>query len=177
MGGSKVRKIRLVINIFVVWMLTGIWHGANWNFVFWGITYAILICFEKLSGLPGRLNGIAKIIYRGVVLLVVNFEWVIFRADGLAAGLSYIKHMIFSCGYAAANARALFLVKENWMFLIAAILFATPVIPYIEKCVENHKVLRAVYGTIFVIVNLALFLWAVSYVVAGANNPFAYANF
>ncbi|MDR2864906.1 MAG: MBOAT family protein [Spirochaetaceae bacterium] len=92
LGGSRVKtKQRLVLNLFVVWMLTGVWHGANWNFVFWGFFYFVLLAFEKLSALPEKLEHsfIGAQVYRVFTLFFVMFGWVFFRANGFKNAVKY----------------------------------------------------------------------------------------
>ncbi len=179
LGGSRVKsKVRLYVNLLAVWLLTGIWHGASWNFVFWGLGYFVLISFEKTVGWPEKINSnLGKGIYRIFTLLIINFQWVIFRSPGLMNGIRYIKGMLSFQTSELADARTLFLMRDYFAFIAAAILFATPVIPWVEKKVEKSKVLSNIYNVIFVISLSAMFLWALSYVIAGQNNPFAYANF
>lgn len=178
LGGSRVKKGRLCLNLLAVWLLTGIWHGANWNFVVWGLSYFAVIAFEKLSGMPGRLKKRpAKVLYRIAALLFINFEWVLFRAGGLREGLAYIKVMLMGMSNSLADKRLLFLMKDNVVFLLAALILCFPVVPYLEKYLENGKLPKAVCDIFFAAVNVLLFIWSVSFVVAGQNNPFAYANF
>lgn len=179
LGGSRVKsKGRLYLNLLAVWAFTGIWHGASWNFIFWGLGYFVLIAFEKTTGWPEKFRSrAAKVLYRVFTLLVVNFQWVIFRAEGIRAGLTYIKCMLLAPANALADARALFLLKDNLAFILAGILLCFPVVPWIEKKMEQNKAARAIWNLAVILVNAALFLWAVSFVVSGQNNPFAYANF
>ncbi len=179
LGGSRVnKKYRIYLNLFVVWTLTGIWHGSAWNFVFWGLGYFILISFEKATGLPDKLNSkILKTIYRILTLLFINFQWVMFRADNIIHGLKYIKHMFFCEPNPLTDARTLFLIKDYFIFILFALLFCFPVIPWIEQKTEKNKMLHTAFQAVLMIATFALFMWAVSFVVSGQNNPFAYANF
>lgn len=179
LGGSRVdSKAKLYRNLFAVWFLTGIWHGANWNFIFWGLAYFCVIAFEKSVGLPNKLqSNVAKTVYRICSILFVNFMWVIFRADGLGAGLAYIKAMIWNSANPLADSRALFLLKDNFVFVVFGLLFCFPVMPTLEKWCQRGKISIVVWNVAMVVVNLGLFLCALSFVVAGLNNPFAYANF
>lgn len=178
-GGSRVKnKNRVYLNLFVVWLLTGIWHGSSWNYIFWGLAYFIVIAFEKTTGWPEKLESrLCRILYRIGTLLFINFQWVIFRADGMKAGLMYMKSMVWCPQNALADARAGFLFRDNFVFIIAAILLCFPIIPSLEKYFEKRKSTRLVWNTVLAIINGMLFLWAVSLVIAGRNNPFAYANF
>ena len=179
LGGSRVNsRLRLYINLFIVWLLTGLWHGASWNFVFWGLAYFVIIAFEKTTGLPDKLsNRFLKIIYRIFSLLFINFQWVIFRADGLRAGMEFIHNMFFAFNNPLANTRALFLLKDNIAFVTAGVLLCFPIIPWIEERCKKNLMIQVIYNVTFAVVIAALFLWAISFIVSGQNNPFAYANF
>ena len=104
LGGSRVSKPRLVLNLFVVWALTGIWHGANWTFLAWGLLYFVLLTFEKLSGL-GKKNYWWGHIYTMVFVII---GWVIFRSTGMGTAMLISRQCLASeqkalwtrqCGY------------------------------------------------------------------------------
>ena len=179
LGGSRCEKKRRVyFNLLVVWVLTGLWHGASWNFVVWGLVYFAAIAFERLTNLPGRLrHRWGKALYRVFTLLLIHFQWVLFRAKDLPSGLEYLRRMVVYVPNRLADTRALFLLKDYWFFILAAVLLCFPVVPWLERKLRGRKVLRAVCGAAAALVLLAAFAWSVSLVVAGLNNPFAYANF
>ena len=170
LGGSRVNKARLIINLFVVWTLTGIWHGANWTFIIWGLLYCVLLIIEKLSGLH-KLNKLkpVRIIYS---ILFVIIGWVIFRASSVENAFSYLGAMFGSTGIAVDNT-ALFYLKENAVCFVIAIISSTPVLR-----VVYNKYLSNKGGRIFVMVFLIMmFLLSVVYIVKGTYNPFIYFNF
>ena len=179
LGGSRAKKrSRCCMNLFVVWALTGLWHGASWNFLFWGLGYFLAIWFEKLTGWPERFRSKAgKHLYRVAALLFINFQWVIFRAEGLRAGLRYVRSMLYCAADPLADARALFLLKDYLAFILAAIMLCFPIVPWLEKRLARWRASRAAWEVAVVLANGFLLVWAVSFVVAGRNNPFAYANF
>lgn len=181
LGGSRVdKKWKLYRNLFVVWLLTGLWHGASWNFVVWGLLYFVFIAFEKATNLPNRLpSRLLRAIYRLFCLGIINTLWVIFRSKDLAQAVVFLKHMFFmDNGNTLKNARAWFLLKDNVVFLLCALLFCTPVIPMVErKCKEAAKKGFEIYQVCYLLILVALFLIALSYVISGSNNPFTYANF
>lgn len=178
LGGSRVREIRLAVNLLIVWILTGIWHGSAWNFVIWGIGYFIAIAFEKFSGLPDIIKSrMGRIIYRVGVLLFINFQWVIFRSSDLLNGLRFIKRMFICVNNPLADSRTLFLLKDYGVFIVVAIILSFPIIPWIEKRFgQNQKSANIIRVVQVAIVGLS-FVWAISCVISGLNNPFAYANF
>lgn len=179
LGGSRVAsRLRLYMNLMTVWLLTGLWHGASWNFIVWGMLYFIAIAVEKASGYPDKIKSrFLKSFYRIWVVLFINFQWVIFRAGGLRVGLKYIRCMFWTPANALADFRALFLLKDNWIYIIAAIILCFPIGPWIEKQCKKKECLHILWNVGVLITNAAFFLIAVSYVVAGQNNPFLYANF
>lgn len=178
LGGSRCKKWRVYLNLLVVWTLTGIWHGAAWNFILWGVGYFVLIAFEKATGLPDRLRSkVGKFIYRVFTLLFVNFQWVMFNSTSLRSGASFIKHMMIYTPNALADKRALFLMKDNWFFILSAMLLCFPIVPWIEKKLENRKKALGVFQVIIGIIVALSAVWALSFIISGQNNPFAYANF
>ena len=179
LGGSRSKsKSRVYFNLLVVWLLTGIWHGAAWNFVVWGLGYFAVIAFERLTNLPGRLRSKwGRAVYRILTLLFINFQWVLFNAKDLTSGLRYIKQMLIPSPNALADARALFLLKDYWFFILVAVILCFPLIPRLHQKLKSRKTARTVFEAALALVLLAGFAWSVSLVVAGLNNPFAYANF
>ena len=95
LGGSRVGRGRLVLNLAVVWFLTGLWHGANWTFIFWGCLYGVLICFEKMTGWAKRVEASSVLgwLWRPVTLLAVMLGWVLFRAPSLGVAGSHLAAM------------------------------------------------------------------------------------
>lgn len=179
LGGSRNKnKFKVYFNLFVVWVFTGIWHGASWNFVAWGLGYFALISFERITGMPERLKTkIGKLIYRIFTLIFINCQWILFRADGIVAGLRFIKRLFICENNHLTNMRTLFLIKDYFSFILCAILLCFPIVPWIGKRLKSRKILHAIYEVVFGIIVIGLFFWAVSFVVSGQNNPFAYANF
>ncbi|MDR0937467.1 MAG: MBOAT family protein [Oscillospiraceae bacterium] len=176
LGGSRVKKPRLVFNLFVVWFLTGFWHGANYNFIVWGLLYFVFVTFEKLAGIPKRLKSpIGRGFYRIIALLVIIGGRVLFRATSGSAALGYSLSMVGLTGN-ADNAMTLFVTfREHWFFLAAALVCTTPALKILgEKLAVRFS--RA-YPVARHVCYFAVFLWAISYIVMGAHNPFIYFNF
>ncbi len=177
LGGSRKGKCRVYFNLFVVWILTGLWHGLSLNFVIWGLGYFILISFERLSGITKRLKTKpAKIIYRVFSLFFINIEWVIFKAKSASHAFSYIARMFYSPDN-SADKRTLLLLNDYWLFIVLAVLFCFPIIPTLEKKLEDKSSLKKAYDIVYGIVLIVVFVLAVSFIISGQNNPFAYGNF
>ena len=179
LGGSRSKsKIRVCFNLLVVWVLTGIWHGAAWNYVIWGLGYFVVISFEKMTGYPDKIKSkLIKGLYRIATLVFIIFQWVIFRANNLTYGLKYIKRMVIYNSNPLADKRTMFLIKDYAFFLIIAILLCFPVVPWLDEKLEKNKYIHTVYEVIIGVLVVLGYVWAISYVVSGQNNPFAYANF
>ncbi|MBQ6326833.1 MAG: MBOAT family protein [Clostridia bacterium] len=179
LGGSRVKsRTRLFFNLLAVWLLTGLWHGANWTFVCWGLFYWILVALEKATGLPQRLKRkLTRGIYRLLCLVFIVFLWVLFRSPSLHHALLYIRAMVLHRSVPIQNLRAAFLLRDNWFFLLAGMLFCFPIIPWCEKRLANRGEWGAAWGLLLSAGILLVFLWGVSFIIAGSNNPFLYANF
>ncbi len=179
LGGSRCKNVvRLCFNLLVVWILTGIWHGSTWNFVVWGLAYFALITFEKITGLPVRLKTRAgQLCYRLFSLLFINFQWVLFRAEGLKIGLRFIKRMLILQNDPVGEMRALFLIKDYAFFIFVSLILCVPIVRWCDDKTSEKAMISAAWHILIYAISGFAFLWALSFVVAGQNNPFAYANF
>lgn len=178
LGGSRAGKPRLFFNLFVVWILTGLWHGANWNFVAWGLGYFVLISAEKILRLPERFKTrIGRTCYRIFTLFFINLQWVMFRCNSFSQGKSYIKAMFGNVSLEIPDTRAAFLFKDYFIFILMALLFTMPIVPALKKKCTESKRLEILYQTGTAIVVMFLFTVAFSFVVSGQNSPFLYGNF
>ena len=173
LGGSRVtNKSRLVLNLFVVWFLTGVWHGANWTFIIWGLMYFVLITLEKLSDFENKLKklGILKYIY---TMFFVILGWVIFRSNNLVQAITYIGNM-FGIGVTGIiNDQFYLYFIENRYFFLCATLFSMPITRVFTKKIDNYKIVAPVY----IIILMLTFIISISYIFKGSYNPFIYFNF
>ena len=121
LGGSRVNsKLRLVFNLFVVWLATGIWHGASWNFILWGVLYGVIITVEKLCSIP-KLSDKRKafsIPYQIFTMIMVIFGWVLFRAENLGLAANYLRTMLGLAGKPLFDTTAGFYLREYLVLLI-----------------------------------------------------------
>ena len=169
LGGNRVSKPRLVFNLFVVWLLTGMWHGANWTFIAWGLMYFVILTFERFSGL-GKKNYWWGHIY---TMLLVIIGWVIFRSTGMGNAFLYIKAM-FGIGAKGIVDKAVWAyIAQNWLYFVLAIGGCAPIVPWIEERMKGNRVWQAVYA-VAVVVCLGV---SVSFICNNAYNPFIYFNF
>lgn len=173
LGGSRVdTKLKLVRNLFIVWILTGVWHGANWTFIAWGFLYFVLITTEKLTRFE-RTSGL-RILKHIYTLFFVCIGWVLFRSIDLPGAFSYLGTM-FGAGGIYTDSLARFYFLDNIIFIILAIICSTPLFSYLKKRINYHElVISNILTPIFYI--LLLFV-SITYIVKGAYNPFIYFNF
>ncbi len=177
LGGSRVKKkIKLLRNLFFVWILTGIWHGASWNFVLWGIMYFVLIAFEKMSGYPEKLQkDIYKVIYRLFAMVAIVIGWVVFRANGISDAIKYLKSLIGVGTTGLWDYTFIEFFMEYKLFMILGIVLSTPIIEFInERFNFQDSLAKEVAKTA---IYMMLFIVSVSYLVVESYNPFIYFNF
>ncbi|MGI5892419.1 MAG: MBOAT family O-acyltransferase [Bacillota bacterium] len=171
LGGSRVKShFRLIFNLLMVWMFTGIWHGANWTFLLWGIFYFVFITIEKVTGFEQKMPSIWQHVY---TLIVVLFGWVLFRAADLSQAVSYIQTMLGLSGNIPIDKYTLFYLKEYGIFYIIGALASLPIIPAIRKKITNIRILNIPLTVIL----LSLFIFSVSFIIKGNYNPFIYFKF
>ncbi len=177
LGGSRVGKGKLLRNLFAVWLFTGVWHGAAWQFIVWGLMYGLLVAFEKLSGIPGRLRTKAgKGLYAALTLLIVNAGWVLFGAQSFDAALCQLGAML-GLGAAGAADPARFLFSESWVFLAAGAVLATPLIPRALRKLTAGREDRPLVAVGRAALYLLLLALSVSFLAMGSHNPFIYFTF
>lgn len=168
LGGSRVGKLRLLFNILTVWMLTGFWHGAEWNFILWGLYFAVLLIIEK-TFLLKKLNN-SNVISRIYVLMLVIISFVIFNSTSLKEAFDYIGGMFGVGNYPIISTETIFYLKNYCFVLILALIGATP-LP--KKLALKFKVSQWLEPFVLV----ALLVIATAYLVDGSFNPFLYFRF
>ena len=177
LGGSRVGKGKLLRNLFAVWLFTGIWHGAAWQFIVWGLMYGVLVTFEKFSRIPDRLRSRpAKGFYALLTLLIVNAGWVLFGAESLDAALYQLGAML-GVGAVGSPELALSLLRESWVFLAAGVLFSMPVLPRLRRKLRAKGEERPLRAAGEAAVYLLLLILSVSFLAMGSHNPFIYFTF
>ncbi len=177
LGGSRVKMPRLILNLLIVWLLTGIWHGAAYTFIVWGLWYFLLLVTEKLLVKPDGRGRIFRVFWRIFTLLCVNLGWVIFNSPDIGYGLRYCAAMFGLYGdQTGMSGEMLFYLHEYGFYIFTALLFSMPLMSFVGKKLKNNK-LSGVAGIIEAPVLALLFLWAVSFLLVGAHNPFIYFNF
>lgn len=181
LGGSRVKsKLRLVFNLSVVWLATGIWHGASWNFILWGVLYGVIIIFEKLLSIPQRVEKSLplRIFYQIFSMIMVVFGWVLFRATDLPSAWSFLKAMLGFTQAGFVNPLTTRTFLDFAVLLLFGLVCSTPLIPFIKgKLQVKIKNGIIVCNAITYAVQFILFVLSISFIVMNAHNPFIYFNF
>ena len=168
LGGNRVRKPRWVLNLFIVWLLTGIWHGANWTFVLWGMIYFSVLLLEKLTGIDKKNSFMTHI----WTMLIVIVAWVFFRAADIRTGWDYLSAMlgINASGFSGTDfTNAL---RNTWIVLMIALVGVTPVVSRFFSLMKE-KNMCWIENTWLIL----LFGISILKVVSSTYNPFIYFNF
>lgn len=173
LGGSRVNKPRLVFNLFVVWLLTGIWHGANWTFIIWGLMYFILLTIEKLTGF-GKFLEKSKIFNWIYTMFFVVLGWVLFRSNSIVDAVIYFKSMFGVNSNVLCDETFKEYFLQILIYLVFGILFSFPFIPKIRGKLKKYC---SLYDVCYVVIMMALLIVSISNIVSDSYNPFIYFNF
>ena len=169
LGGSRVNILKNIRNILIVWILTGFWHGASWNFIFWGLYYGILLLLEKfvLKKYIDKLPDFVKHIY---TIVLVFIGWMIFAFDDSKYLFEFIKALTSN---KFVDSAFLYYFKNYFLILVIATLFSLPVYPKVKEKMNNTIFTSLLSISIYVI----LFIVTLSYLVSDTYNPFLYFRF
>lgn len=175
LGGSRAGKAKTVRNIFIVWLLTGFWHGAAWNFVIWGMYYFVLLLCEK-NGLLKRLEKCPPAVRHMYALFFINLGWVIFSYDRLPALYHALRNLFGMGGLPVSNTRTVYWVLSYGLFLLIACVAATPLPKRLAvKILRRTKPVAAgIMETLFMLLVLTL---STAFLASDAFNPFLYFRF
>ncbi len=169
LGGNRRKTPRVIFNLLVVWLLTGLWHGAAWNFALWGLYYGVLLIFEKFV-LSDALERIPTPVRHLLTMLIVMCGWVLFSAPDLSGALLYLKAMFG--GGALADGTGAYLLTTNLAVLVCGAFCATPLYRRILERFDAKWVFRA-----GIVAYPLLFALCVVFLVSETYNPFLYFRF
>ncbi len=170
LGGSRVKKERHILNLMIVWMLTGLWHGASWNFVLWGLYYGVLLVIEKYL-LKDTLEKAPDFVKHGYTLLLVLFGWVLFSNTELSGMARFLANMFGIGASGLADTAFLYYFRSNLVLMILGILCCGKGMRKLYvKCSEKVPAVGMVICAV-------LFLLSAAYLVYGSYNPFLYFRF
>ena len=178
LGGSRQGELCTIFNLLVVWMLTGIWHGAGWNFLFWGLWFAFFLILEKLF-LGDILESVPKVFGRIYTLAVVLISWVFFALESPGEILAYLQAMFGMNGIGPVNSLAMFLCNEYLVLLVIALVACLPLGSRLVHALKSSKTgpAMALYRLGEKVIPAVLLLLSVAYIVDASYNPFLYFRF
>ncbi|GMQ65101.1 MBOAT family O-acyltransferase [Vallitalea maricola] len=175
-GGNRVSKLKVYRNLFVVWFLTGLWHGASWNFVLWGLYFGLIIALEK-AFLLKFINRLWKPIRHVYALLLILIGWVLFSFDNLTDSIQYLKIMFGLGGVPILNNQFVYYLYTNLILFITLIFLSTPIIKKkYEMQVKGNANSKLQTIVVPSILFLILFI-STAYLVDSTYNPFLYFRF
>ena len=176
LGGNRVSILKHIRNIFIVWMLTGLWHGASWNFIIWGLYFGVILIIEKyfLNKVLEKLPKVIRIIYTSFVVMI---SFIIFSSNNLDSAFTIIKGLFSFKSLSLSNNFILYYVKSYGFILIMGIIFSTPLIKNIIEKLRSKKILNNIINIIEVIVILLILLIVTSMLIDSSYNPFLYFRF
>jgi len=176
LGGNRVCKLKWIRNIAVVWVVTGLWHGAAWNFIIWGLYFGVVLTLEKLFFMK-YLEKIPALVRRCYVLVTVTFSFVIFHLEGAAEIAEYLKGMAGFGGVPLINSESVYYLRSFAFVLILAVIGATPVPrDLVNRIKQRPKWGRAIkmLTPVFIV---AVMLIATAYIIDSSFSPFLYFRF
>ena len=174
LGGNRVSKIKHIRNLLIVWFLTGLWHGAAWNFVAWGLYYGVILIIEKylLSPVLDRLPDVVRHIY-SIVLVVIG--WVLFFSSSFGQAADYIRVMSGAGAHGFADRESMYLLTSNLILWLILIFGSTPLVHFrYEHMLRSKKWNTTIINSV---VYAALFIVCIAYLVTETYNPFLYFRF
>ena len=174
LGGNRVKPIRHIFNIVVVWAATGFWHGASWNFILWGLLYAVLLLFEKYV-LPPKFRFAVPMHIYTLLFLVLGF--VLFDSASVGEALQYFKTMFGLAGIPAANTASLYYLRSNLVLLLVAVIGATPLPKRIYEKIGETAVGGRILAVLTPSAAVASVAVCTAYLIDGSFNPFVYFRF
>ena len=175
LGGNRLGKKRQIFNILVVWFLTGFWHGAQWNFILWGVYFSILLIIEKLW-LYKKLEN-SKLFSRIYTLFFIAISFVIFNVNTVGEIGTYLKNMFFMGGSALVGAEYIYYLKSYGLILMICVIGATSLPKKIYGLCRKNGITDKCLVVIEPVVLVAILLLSTAYLVDGSFNPFLYFRF
>lgn len=168
LGGNRVKKPRWILNLLIVWTLTGVWHGANWTYIAWGMLYFVFLVIEKLTGIEKKL-GIFSHIY---TLIIVILLWVIFRSSSISSAIIYIGNMFGVGANGFVDSAAIEYWKNTKLLFLTALVGCTP---WVKMISERLSKINAEWITS--LMTVVVFFFSILNVISSTYNPFIYFNF
>lgn len=176
LGGNRVSRGRWIFNLLIVWSLTGLWHGDSWNFILWGLYFAILLIIENLflQNILSKLPALIQHIYAKFFIII---SFVIFNNENIKDLWSSLYNMFNFRGLDLYNDFATYYLKSYTVLLIVSVIGATPILKNIIQKINKNVTGQKVISTINPILNIVLLVVVTAYLIDGSFNPFLYFRF
>lgn len=174
LGGNRVSNIKWIRNIFIVWFLTGFWHGASWNFILWGLYFGVILIIEK-KFLKKYLDKtkVFKYIYTSLIVVI---SFLIFNASSLGSIVTELKNMFGINRIPLVGPESIYYLKNYLVLLIISVIGATPLIKNVSSRLQSTK-FRTVLNVLEPIVYITLLVLSTSFLIDESFNPFLYFRF
>lgn len=175
LGGNRVPVRKHIANILLVWLFTGLWHGAGYNFVLWGVNYGVLLIVEKYVIKPDNRNRVIKALYRVITLLLININWALFKSTSEFGGIhAFLKIIRSMCCFRneIVGEIDVYTINMYGKYLLLSLVCLMPIGKLFRKIVKKPFPIEVTFLVLFI-----AFYVAISYIIMGSNNPFIYFNF
>ena len=176
LGGNRVSRVRWIFNLLIVWSLTGLWHGDSWNFILWGLYFALLLIIENLF-LQNILNKLPALIQHIYAKFFIIISFVIFNNENIKDLWSSLYNMFNFRGIDLYNDFSTYYLKSYTVLLIVSVIGATPILKNIIQKINKNVTGQKVISTINPILNIVLLVVVTAYLIDGSFNPFLYFRF
>lgn len=180
LGGNRKGKTRTIINLFIVWFLTGMWHGASWNYILWGLYFFVFLVIEK-NWLLKKFQRLPHFVSHIYALVIIYFGWILFKFEDLAGVGITLKGMLGLNGNGFSNMQVSLAFKNNIFFLIFVIIASTPLLKTIHtKVVQWFRQRNAIPYIVYayeIILPVVLLILSTMALVGNSYNPFLYFQF
>ena len=173
LGGNKRGKLIQFRNIIIVWLTTGLWHGASWNFIIWGLYFGFILYFEKIF-LKKILGKLPKILCNLYTMIIVIIGWVFFDSNNLSSAIDYIKVM-FGFGNVNCDSLGMYLFSTNVLLIVISIIISTNVLNKTIEQMKKYFKMNDLIITVFI--KIMIFIISIAYLISETYNPFLYFRF
>lgn len=183
LGGNRGGKLKTLRNLFLVWLFTGIWHGANWTFLLWGLTWFAVLAIQRFLPHRPTLRLAPLWLRRFLTFLLVNATWVLFRADSVGEAFSFLGTMLLWNAPPIWSVQTGYFLTQNWVVLVAAALACAPTATWLRSQLlhlsqrQSNPALMKVWDGLCAAATVCILLVCAAFLVKDAYNPFIYFNF
>lgn len=176
LGGNRTGTGKTIRNILIVWILTGLWHGASWNFVVWGLYFGIILIIEKFL-LKKYLDKLPLFLKKVYTLFIVMISFVIFSSSSMKDAFIVIKGLFDFKNLAISNSFILYYLKGYFLILVLSVIGATPLLKNVVSKLKKNKILSYVINVLEIVFVLVILLIVTSMLIDNSYNPFLYFRF